>query len=98
METFLRGQIQPKYRGNLPALVTKRDAPGGVGVFLYPIDSEEFDHITGVGSVNHPLERAYIGLNQQGGELIARTGDSVDREEVDFEVLDKMVVNQYFLQ
>src|SRR3989338_4379659 len=98
MKTFLRGQIERGYRGNLAALVTARNAPKGVEVLLHHIDSVDFDYLTGAGIIENPLERAYIGLNKEGGELIARNGDYVNQGKIDFENLDKLVVIPFFLK
>lgn len=98
METYFGGQIIKEKRGDFAAIITGKDDPEGVGVFLYPIGSEEYIHITGVRSVGHPIERIYAGINSEAGDEIASLGDSLEREEITFDYVDRLVVIPHFLK
>ena len=69
MKVFFGGQIRDEYKGDLAAVVTRGERDELYSVFLYPILSDEFDHLTGLRSVHYPVERAYIGISHHCGNL-----------------------------
>ncbi len=98
MEIYFGGQIIKEKRGDLAAIITGKEDPDGIGVFLYPIGSDDYLHITSVRSVKHPIERAYIGINSETGDLIASKGDSLEKGEATFDEVDNLVIISHFLK
>lgn len=95
---FYGGQIREKFRGDLAVIITKPKNPKeevlqGYSVFLYPIVSEEFIHLTGVMSITNPVERAYIGVSPQIGRDIVRK--IVDKQNINS--IDGFVVYPVFI-
>ncbi|MBI2575315.1 hypothetical protein HYV82_05520 [Candidatus Woesearchaeota archaeon] len=100
MNTFFGGQIKPEHRGDLAAVVN-REQRGSMspvyGVFLYPVSSAEFVHLTGVMAVNNPIERAYIGISAEAGNRIAAEVNGRRADKTDLTTIDKLFVVTYFL-
>ncbi|MBI2658940.1 hypothetical protein HYX05_02445 [Candidatus Woesearchaeota archaeon] len=97
MKVFLAGQIQERYRGDLAVVVTREATKGPYGVFLYPINSDEFATLTGFRTITSPVERAYVGVSHQGGELITRKNDELNEGRTTLDSLDALLVLPYFL-
>ena len=98
MKTYLRGEIISEFRGDLGVAITSRQDPDGMGVFIYPVLSKDFDHITGVRSVKHPLERVYLGLGVEATDEIARNIDYVRQGRMPIEEIDSKVIIPFFLK
>lgn len=100
MKAFFGGQIEENKRGELAAIVTRELRLRGVGdclsVFLYPIHSEEFVHLTGVGDAGNFVERIYIGVSPNAGDEIARQLNGA-HIGIDLERIDRTVVVPHFL-
>ena len=99
-QAFYGGQIQEKYRGNLAAVVThpQKDQDRVFNTFLYDLDSEEFIHLTGVGSIRHPNERVYIGISHDAGDLIAKAAGLMKSDSPEkLREIDRDIIQSYFL-
>ncbi|HIG94514.1 MAG: hypothetical protein QT05_C0049G0024 [archaeon GW2011_AR13] len=97
MRAFFGGQIQENHRGELATVITRQNKEESYNVFLYPILSEEFVYLTGVGDVKYPVERAYIGVSHDIGEEIARQVNGKHIDTVNLRTIDKLVVMPHFL-
>ncbi|MEK6967727.1 MAG: hypothetical protein AABX51_03795 [Nanoarchaeota archaeon] len=97
MRSFFGGQIEESKRGDLAAVVKREPGKGCYGTFLYPINSLEFVHLTGVGDVNISIERAYLGLSQAAADEIARRTNGVRLSDLNLMSLDELVVSPFFL-
>jgi hypothetical protein len=97
MKAYFCGQIIKEKRGDLGVAV-KADV-NNPGAFIYPVFSDEFNHITGPGSVNTPLQRVYIGVNQEAATVLARLAQDLVYEYggIGIEELDRFVVYSHFL-
>jgi hypothetical protein len=97
MRVFFGGQIKQDCRGGFAVVVSRDDSLKKYDVFLYPINSREFVHLTGVRAVSYPLDRAYIGVSHDAGQSVIR--ETVDRnpEKVDLGGIDRLVVPANFL-
>jgi hypothetical protein len=95
MRAFFGGQIQEDCRGELVAIINRGQEGSKYNVLVYPLVSEEFVHLTGVGDTKNPLERAYIGISYDAGERIIWhvSGAQIDN----LRTIDKLVVTPYFL-
>ncbi|MDO8528538.1 MAG: hypothetical protein Q7S06_01440 [Nanoarchaeota archaeon] len=79
---FYGGQIKEDCRGDLAAVITEEDSE--YCVFLYPIASDDFNHLTGTRACRHPPIRAYIGINNKtGDEIASRAHSSSDLDKID---------------
>lgn len=107
MRAFFGGQIKQEYRGNLAAVVSKEglyrenippeDNLFVCCVFVYPIESEEFVHLTGVRDAANSTERVYIGVSHLTGEEIARRVNGRHADITDLRSIDQLVVVPHFL-
>jgi hypothetical protein len=99
MRVFFGGQIKEGLRGDLAAVVARDETLRKYNSFLYPINSEEFVHLTGIRAVCDLPDRVYIGLSQNAGELIVReTNDKYTKETLDLRNIDALVVIPHFLE
>lgn len=102
MRAFFGGQIKTECRGDLAAVVSREMFRGGLSgsydVFVYPIASEEFLHLTGARVPNNPLDRVYMGISSDAGNRIARYLNRVPSEAVSLRTMDELVVLPYFLE
>ena len=97
MRAFFGGQINKENRGNLALVVeTSEDSNSCYSPFLYPVDSEEFAHLTGVRAAKKMPERVYIGVSQRAGSEACRQA-SCTHQTRDLRSLDLFLVNSYFL-
>jgi hypothetical protein len=97
MRVFFGGQIKEDCRGDLAVVVARDDSLKKYDTFLYPTNSEEFVHLTGVRAARYQPDRVYIGVSHDAGESVIR--GTVDRnpEEVDLRGIDRLVVHAHFL-
>jgi hypothetical protein len=95
MRVFFGGQIKEECRGDLAAVITRNKDSQKYSSFLYPIISDEFVHLTGMGTVHENPERVYIGVSREAGEILQVSNDN--NGEVDFRGLDKLVVTAHFV-
>ena len=102
MKVFFGGQIMKGCRGDLSLVITEsilgNKATKEYASFLYPTNSEDFIHLTGIRSVDNELFRVYIGLNKHFSEEIMRRASDKPKEKVDLDSLDKLVVQDLFLK
>ncbi len=98
MKAFYGGQIKEQYRGDLVAVITRGEKDRPYSIFVYPINSEEFVHLTGVGSVNRPVERAYIGVTSDAGNSITKYNEDLNRGDINLKRLDYLIVTPHFLK
>lgn len=99
MRAFFGGQIKQECRGDLAVVVAREKTPEGCryGSFMYPTNSEEFLHLTGVNTYHYPVDRVYMGLSHDAGQEVIRATVDQDPTNVDFRSIDRLVVNPYFL-
>lgn len=97
MRVFYGGQIKKECRGSLAVVVVSgRVNSKKYESFLYATNSNEFTHLTGVGSAHLP-DRVYIGVSHDAGESVIRRTIDRNPEEVDLREIDRLVVHSYFL-
>lgn len=101
MRAFFGGQIKTECRGDLAAVVSREKCGGKLSpmydVFVYPIASEEFLHLTSIRVPNNPIDRVYMGISAVAGNEIAGSLNGVDSETVSLRTIDRLVVLPYFL-
>ncbi len=95
MRAFFGGQIKLESRGDLAVVVTAEE--GRYSIFMYPPFSEEFNHLTGVRSVQSPVQTVYIGISHQAGEEIMKRAQDGNITKLPLRSLDELVVIPYFL-
>jgi hypothetical protein len=104
MRAFYGGQIKQDCRGDLAVVIRQRPREGAevephyYSTFLYSPTSEEFIHLTGVGSINQPIDRVFIGVSHNIGEDIALQTNNRPVSRVDLERIDRLVVTPHFLE
>ena len=99
MKIYYGGQILEECRGKLAVVIAKSQSePSRFDRFMYPIDSDEFMHLTGVRDAKYPNERVYIGVSNEAGENIMHYVGNKTREELDLRSLDNLVVYGFFVQ
>ena len=100
MKVFFGGQIWKDYRGNLAVVVSHpKDNLTDYSIFLEEPFSGDFNHLTGLIRVqDFPLDRVYIGINQEGSQLLTAEEDNLRNERTTLDNLDKIVVIPYFLR
>ena len=99
MRVFYGGQIKEEHRGTL-AVVINRGEQGRSEVYSVLIEdalSDEFTYLTGVGSVNMPPERVYIGVSPGVGKTIASVVNRQYVKETNLKSIDGLVVQPHFL-
>lgn len=97
MIAFFGGQIKQECRGNLALVIAMDENLRGYATFLYPIESEEFVHLTGVMDIKFPIERAYIGVSHETGRDISTLVNCRRVDLTDLRNIDGLVVMPYFL-
>jgi len=97
MKVYFGGQIREDARGNRALIITHDDCDTKQpwSVFLYRIGSEDYNYLTGVGSVKMPLERAYVGVSYEGTDFVTIGG--VNSGELSLESIDRKLVYPHFL-
>jgi len=101
MITYLMGEIETKSRGKLAAVVHHNRDGGDYGTFLYSIDSDEMIQATGVQTKRNPIDRVYLGINQETGEAIVNASCDLNSSRDVHEALktiDRSVVLAHFLR
>jgi len=97
MRTFFGGQIKEECRGDLAVVVAKDETLKKYDTFLYPIDSEEFIHLTGVRAARYLPDRVYIGISHDAAKVVIQETVDKNPNEVDLRSIDMLVVHSYFL-
>ncbi|MGV8086749.1 MAG: hypothetical protein ACP5N1_03905 [Candidatus Woesearchaeota archaeon] len=100
MNTFYGGQILEKCRGGLAVVISRdktlEDTKATYEVFTYDIISPEFIHLTGIRSVSHPVERAYIGISSEISNEIAKRVNNTPIKDMELQSIDSLVVMSFF--
>ena len=92
MEVYFGGQIRKEFRGDLAAVVMRGKH------FLGPISSKEFIRLTyRAGRESHLIERVYIGISSNVGDVISRIESTPGKSPTKLRDLDHLVVDAYFL-
>ena len=97
MKAFFGGHIQGACRGDMATVINRRRGESKYGVFIYPVSSDEFFHLTGVADVYSPVERVYIGVSNEAAGKIALYVDAARSGELDFRNVDALIVEPHFL-
>ena len=97
MKAYFGGQIREDSRGDLAAVVRTNGDDDRYHVLLYDVSSIEFTHLTGVGTVQHPITRVYMQINHDAGERVIRQAQDKEITELDLRGLDHLVVEPHFV-
>ena len=97
MKIFCGGMIKEDYRGNLSVIVVSYIREGKYDTFTGETNSEAFVDLTGRLAAKHPLNRVYIGVNNDGEDAICNAVNSKLVKAVDLIDIDKIVVEPFFL-
>ncbi|MBI2040741.1 MAG: hypothetical protein HYT16_01440 [DPANN group archaeon] len=99
-QVYYGEQIKSEHQGDLAAIVADFGLPSA-GAFVYPIDSAEFKHVTGLGSTRVEVARVYIGINPVMGRRVALVASTLIRRTTapaELRSLDEEIVNAHFLR
>ncbi|MEK6927217.1 MAG: hypothetical protein AABX11_02190, partial [Nanoarchaeota archaeon] len=74
--------------------------PQDFGFFIYPVGSDEFNHLTGTNNTpdHYPVDRVYVGVSDSGGREMAKHTDDLRAGKISLEWFDKELVLSYFLR
>ncbi|MFA6461125.1 MAG: hypothetical protein WCV90_02575 [Candidatus Woesearchaeota archaeon] len=96
---FYGGQIKEENRGSLTLVINKLPEEKKFGSFLYDAFDEEIIHLTGVATVNWPIQRVYVGINHFAAEsVMGRLGDLTTMDELASREWDRMLLDPRFLK
>jgi hypothetical protein len=100
---YLKGKIKEELRGNLALIITRLKGSTSTkdydNFLLHPIkNSESFIQVTGLRSVDYPVERLYFGLNSKAGRKLLMRSYDLETEAIKLDDLDKEIVDHYFLK
>jgi len=97
MRIFIGGQIRQECRGDLAVIIARDETLEKYDAFLYPTNSEEFVHLTGVRAARYLPDRVYVGLSHDAGASVIIDTVNKNPDEVDLRSIDKLVVIPHFL-
>jgi hypothetical protein len=103
MKAFFGGQIKQDCRGDLAVVITaSKHSKEKYSTFIESVLSENFIYLTGIGSVDNPDERVYMGVSHEAAEKVIKKFNDLSsrfrKEEINWDSLDRDIVIPYFLK